>query len=211
MIKIDKKISKVAIKDTSNNEEIDALSESIQMSEKLKRPSVLHGTTYKIKTPDHVSNHALYITINDIILNEGTDAEEMRPFEIFINTKSMQNFESKLAMTRLMSAIFRKGGDVSFIINELRSVFAPEGGYWNKGKFQKSIWSEIGDILEIHFQRYDNQRISSPEIDSVEAMEDSEGTPDKPLKPACPSCGEHSMVISGGCETCGSCGYSKCG
>src|SRR5690606_38354082 len=62
----------------------------VHMHESVERPEMLLGSTYKIKTP--LSDHALYITINDIILNEGTEHEQRRPFEIFINSKNMENF-----------------------------------------------------------------------------------------------------------------------
>ncbi|MCV5706806.1 hypothetical protein OFN27_26890, partial [Escherichia coli] len=93
------------------------------------------GTTYKLKTPEHVSEHSLFITINDIILNEGTVHETRRPFEIFINSKSLEHYQWIVALTRIISAVFRKGGDVTFLVEELRSVFDPKGGYWNKGKY----------------------------------------------------------------------------
>ena len=100
----------------------------IRMHEKLERPEKLVGSTYKVKTP--VSDHAMYVTINDIVLNEGTKHEQRRPFEIFINSKSLDHYQWIVALTRVMSAVFRKGGDVTFIVDELQAVFDPRGGYW---------------------------------------------------------------------------------
>ena len=118
------------------------------MHEKLERPEMLLGSTYKIKTP--LSEHALYITVNDIVLNEGTEHEQRRPFEIFINSKNMEHFQWVLALTRIISAVFRKGGDVTVLVEELRSVFDPSGGYFKKGgKFMPSLVAEIGEVIKV--------------------------------------------------------------
>ena len=110
----------------------------IQMHEKVSRPEALSGSTYKIKTP--LSDHALYLTINDIVLNEGTDHELRRPFEIFINSKNMDHFQWIVALTRVISAVFRKGGDCTFLVEELKAVFDPQGGYFKPGgKFIQSL------------------------------------------------------------------------
>lgn len=141
MNKIDQKITDYKV--VSNNPVIEV------MHENLERPDVLLGASYKIKTPD--SDHAFYITINDIILNQGTEYEERRPFEIFINSKNMEHFQWVLAMTRLISAIWRKGGDASFIVGELKSVFDPKGGYFKKGMgFMPSLVADIGYEIEKH-------------------------------------------------------------
>lgn len=122
-----------------------------QMHESVVRPEVLPGTTYKIKTP--LSDHALYITINDIKLNGGTQHETRRPFEIFINSKAMEHFQWIVALTRIISAVFRKGGDCTFLAEELRSVFDPKGGYFKKGgKYMPSLVAEIGDVIEQHLR-----------------------------------------------------------
>ena len=106
-------------------------SKVVRMTEEVQRPDVLIGSTYKIKTP--VSDHAMYVTINDIILNEGTAHEQRRPFEVFINTKNLDHFLWIVALTRIISAVFRKGGDVTFMVDELKAVFDPRGGYWQPG------------------------------------------------------------------------------
>ena len=112
---------------------------------------MLIGSTYKVKTP--LSEHALYVTINDIILNHGTEHELRRPFEIFINSKNMDHFQWIVALTRIISAVFRKGGDVTFLVEELRSVFDPRGGYFKKGgKYMPSLVAEIGDAIECHMR-----------------------------------------------------------
>ena len=127
----------------------------IRMTEKVERPDgmeALEGSTYKIKTP--LDDHAMYVTINDIILNAGTEHEQRRPFEIFINSKNMDHFQWIVALTRLMSAVFRKGGDVTFLAEELQAVFDPKGGYFKPGgKFMPSIIAEIGAVIEHHLQK----------------------------------------------------------
>ncbi len=129
--------------------------EIIRMTEEVKRPEgmeSLEGSTYKIKTP--LDDHAMYVTINDIVLNAGTDHEQRRPFEIFINSKNMDHFQWIVALTRLMSAVFRKGGDVTFLAEELQAVFDPKGGYFKPGgKFMPSIIAEIGAVIEHHLQK----------------------------------------------------------
>jgi len=121
----------------------------IQMHEKLERPEELEGCTYKIKSP--LFEHALYVTINDIVLNAGTEFEMRRPFEIFINSKNMDHFQWIVALTRVMSAVFRKGGDVTFLVEELKAVFDPRGGYFKAGGvYMPSIVAELGNIIETH-------------------------------------------------------------
>ena len=121
----------------------------IQMHEQLERPEQLAGSTYKIKTP--LSDHALYVTINDIVLNPGTEHELRRPFEIFINSKNMEHFQWIVALTRIISAVFRKGGDVAFLVEELHSVFDPGGGYLKRGgRHVPSLVAEIGTVIEDH-------------------------------------------------------------
>ena len=127
------------------------LAEVIQMHERVERPEMLVGSTYKIKTP--LSEHALYVTINDVILNPGTQHELRRPFEIFINSKNMEHFQWIVALTLIISAVFRKGGDVTFLVDELRSVFDPKGGYFKKGgRYMPSLVAEIGDAIESHLK-----------------------------------------------------------
>ena len=128
-----------------------AMAEVIQMHERLERPEVLIGSTYKIKSP--LVEHAMYVTINDIVLNHGTEHELRRPFEVFINSKSMDHFQWIVALTRIMSAVFRKGGDVTFIVEEMRAVFDPRGGYFKAGGvYMPSIVAEIGAVVEEHMK-----------------------------------------------------------
>ena len=125
--------------------------EVIQMHEQIERPDVLIGSTYKIKSP--LFEHALYVTINDIVLNKGTAHESRRPFEIFINSKNMDHFQWVVAITRIMSAVFRKGGDVTFLVEELKAVFDPRGGYFKAGGvYMPSIVAEIGAVIEDHLK-----------------------------------------------------------
>ena len=150
-IKIDKKIVAYSV---VKPDDIPATNPALavqHMHESLERPDVLPGATYKVKTP--LSDHALYITINDIVLNKDTPDEIRRPFEIFINSKAMEHFQWIVALTRIISAVFRKGGDVTFLVEELRSVFDPKGGYFKKGgKYMPSLVAEIGDVIESHLR-----------------------------------------------------------
>jgi len=138
----------------------------VSMNEKIERPDVLIGSTYKLKTP--TSDHAMYITINDVILNEGTAHEQRRPFEIFINSKNLEDYQWVVAMTRIMSAVFRKGGDVTFLVEEMKAVFDPKGGYWQAGgRFMPSVIAEMGTILERHMKTIG--LIKSEEMDAARA------------------------------------------
>ena len=122
------------------------------MNEEIARPDELKGYTYKIKTP--LSDHAMYITINNMVLNPGTEHEQEHPFEIFINSKNMEQFQWILALTRVISAVFRKGGDSAFLAEELKQVFDPQGGYFKKGgRFMPSLVAEIGEVLETHMKK----------------------------------------------------------
>ena len=123
----------------------------IQMHERIERPDVLIGSTYKIKSP--LVEHAMYVTINDIVLNAGTEHEHRRPFEVFINCKSMEHFQWIVALTRIMSAVFRKGGDVTFLVEEMKAVFDPRGGYFKAGGvYMPSLVAELGTIIEDHLK-----------------------------------------------------------
>jgi hypothetical protein len=142
--------------------EVPVKAEVIQMHEKVERPETLVGATYKIKSP--LFEHALYVTINDIVLNQGTEYELRRPFEIFINSKNMDHFQWIVALTRIMSAVFRKGGDVTFLVEELKAVFDPRGGYFKTGGvYMPSIVAELGAIIEQHLKSIG--LLHDPELD----------------------------------------------
>ena len=198
----------------------------IQMHEQVERPEMLVGSTYKIKTP--LSEHALYVTINDIVLNKGTEHELRRPFEVFINSKNMEHFQWIVALTLIISAVFRKGGDVTFLVHELRSVFDPRGGYFKKGgKYMPSLVAEIGDAIESHM-RYiglltredldERQRdLIAKKRREYEAAVASCGSDESsiggfpPGALLCARCDTKAVVLTDGCMTCLSCGDSKCG
>lgn len=197
----------------------------VQMHESVERPEMLLGSTYKIKTP--LSDHALYITINDIILNEGTEHEQRRPFEIFINSKNMENFQWVLALTRVISAVFRKGGDCTFLAEELKAVFDPKGGYFKKGgKFMPSLVAEIGEAIENHmcmigliksdldehqkaFIEKKKQEISAAK--KPEASQETEANDFPEGASLCGKCSTKAVIYMDGCMTCLNCGDSKCG
>ncbi|MCU0977436.1 MAG: hypothetical protein MUC71_14175 [Steroidobacteraceae bacterium] len=212
----------VALKEARGRK--DGAGKVVWMHEKLERPEVLIGSTYKIKTP--VSDHAMYVTINDIILNEGTEHEHRRPFEVFINSKNLDHFQWIVALTRIISAVFRKGGDVAFLTEELKAVFDPRGGYWQPGgKFMPSIVAELGFVVERHLQTIG--LMPAPEMDEsrralIEAKRAEWEARDK-QKDAfadssypegaqlCAKCSTAAVVMMDGCMTCLSCGDSKCG
>jgi ribonucleoside-diphosphate reductase alpha chain len=177
-------------------------SDVIYMSEPLDRPGSLEGHTYKLKWPD--SDHALYITINDIILHG-----HRRPFEIFINSKNMEHFAWTVALTRMISAVFRRGGDVSFVVEELKAVFDPRGGAWMNGKYVPSILAAIGGVIERHLISIgfiDGEGMGLKTDPQAEVVNLG-----RPSGPACPSCGQYDMRMIEGCLTCANCGHSKCG
>ncbi|HIF9172408.1 TPA: NrdJb [Photobacterium damselae] len=197
-----------------------------QMHESMPRPEKLVGATYKLKTPEHISEHSLFITINDVVLNEGTEHEIRRPFEVFINSKSLEHYQWIVALTRIMSAVFRKGGDCTFLVEELRSVFDPRGGYWNQGKYVPSLIAEIGNIIEMHL--IEIGMINKPELDqhqqafidakkaelsgnSVSNEQEHADSNFPPSATLCYKCHAKAVVVKDGCQTCLNCGDSKCG
>lgn len=200
----------------------------VHMHEKVKRPDMLIGSTYKIKTP--LSEHALYVTINDIVLNQDSEHELRRPFEIFINSKNMDHFQWIVALTRIISAVFRKGGDVTFLVDELRSVFDPRGGYFKKGgKYMPSLVAEIGDAIESHLKMIGLLKSDGPDEhqqkliqekreqfeskqQKTEQQEETAESGDFPSGATlCIKCNTKAMIKMDGCLTCLNCGDSKCG
>lgn len=234
-VKIDKKIVGYSVKHNEDpkvpaprqeyrREATEGGAEVIRMHEKLERPEMLVGSTYKVKTP--ISDHAMYVTINDIILNEGTEHEKRRPFEIFINSKNLDHYQWIVALTRIISAVFRKGGDVTFLADELKAVFDPRGGYWKPGgKFMPSIIAELGYIVEKHLisigllqkvELNDEQKkqleekraefeASARQQDAFSKSEYPEGAQ------LCSRCNTAAVVMMDGCMTCLACADSKCG
>jgi len=196
----------------------------VQMHEKLERPEMLLGSTYKIRTP--LSDHALYVTVNDIVLNPGTEHELRRPFEIFINSKNMDHFQWIVALTRIISAVFRKGGDVTFMVEELRSVFDPRGGYFKPGgRFMPSLVAEIGDVLESHMRMIGLLREEGPDEHQRKLIHEKRAEYEKTLgqmeasapdqfpdnAALCGKCRTKAVINLDNCLTCLNCGDSKCG
>ena len=233
-IKLDKKIVgySVAKKDEelkaaeAQAPEVEHIAESnvVQMHEKVERPETLLGSTYKIKTP--LSEHSLYVTINDIVLNQGTDHELRRPFEIFINSKNMDHFQWIVALTRIISAVFRKGGDVTFLVEELRSVFDPRGGYFKKGgKYMPSLVAELGDAIECHLRAIGmlsdegldehQQKLVAEKRAQYQDAQNKASNKEESDFPAgaqlCAKCSTKAVIKMDGCMTCLNCGDSKCG
>ncbi len=198
-----------------------------QMHERLIRPDMLLGRTYKVKTP--LSEHALYVTINDLVLNAATQHEIRRPFEIFVNSKNMDHFQWIVALTRIVSAVFRKGGDCTFLVEELRSVFDPRGGYFKPGgRFMPSLVAEIGEIIERHLRDLGMLEPSGldPHQQAFVAAKRAEFESRQQLAPGldegaaraafpagamlCEKCLARAKVMLDGCLTCLNCGESKC-
>ena len=174
----------------------------VYIAEPLDRPQTLEGQTYKLKWPE--SEHAIYITINDIIVGG-----RRQPFEVFINSKNMEHFAWTVALTRMISAVFRRGGDVSFVVEELKAVFDPRGGAWMQGKYIPSILAAIGGVIEQHmiatgFIAGEGLGLKSDPQAQVVGLDGQRGA-------ACSNCGQYDLRMVEGCMTCGSCGYSKCG
>ncbi|MEM9249282.1 MAG: adenosylcobalamin-dependent ribonucleoside-diphosphate reductase [Pseudomonadota bacterium] len=182
--------------------DFDAAANVTYLSDPLDRPESLEGHTYKLQWPE--SPHAIYITMNDIELNG-----RRVPFEIFINSKNMEHYAWTVALTRMISAVFRRGGDVSFVVEELKAVFDPRGGAWMGGKYIPSILAAIGGVIERHLVSIGfiqgeglGLKVDPEEERAVVGM--------APKGPACPSCGQYDMAMIEGCMTCRHCGYSKC-
>lgn len=211
--------------DAAEQQKTEKTAEIVQMHESVKRPEMLLGSTYKVKTP--LSDHALYVTINDIVLNPGTEHELRRPFEIFINSKNMDHFQWVVALTRVISAVFRKGGDCTFLAEELKAVFDPKGGYFKAGgKFMPSLVAEIGDAIESHLKmigllkesKLDKHQQSlieqkRAEFESLQQKAQDENLDSDYPEAAttCSKCMTKAVVLMDGCMTCLSCGDSKCG
>ena len=221
-IKIDKKIVGYGISEPEKNQSAEEASNVFRLGEPLDRPEKITGTTYKVKTP--VTDHAFYITINDVVMNEGTPQEHRRPFEIFVNSKNMEHFQWIVALTRVMSAVFRKGGDVTFLVEELESVFDPSGGYYKKGgKYIPSLVAELGHVVETHLENIGMLKSSEPDQHQKKLIDekkdeylkknqnslDASGFPkDAQL---CAKCQTKAAILMDGCLTCLNCGESKCG
>jgi len=201
----------------------------VYMTKPLERNAALEGVTYKIKWP--ASAHALYVTINDIV-RDG----RRRPFEVFINTKNLEHYAWTVALTRMISAVFRRGGDVAFVAEELKAVFDPEGGRWMGGRYVPSLLAAIGDVIEEHMLRIgflnrdeaegvdDHDRLRRPVAlargpteDRGAPLADASREDDRPHSApipgarACPKCGERALRRIEGCWTCAVCSYSHCG
>jgi hypothetical protein len=205
MNKIDQKI--VGYKVVNKEDEALPVEKITQlMHESLPRPNCLTGTTYKIKTPQ--SEHALYITINDMVL-DGVH----HPYEMFINSKNMDHFQWVLALTRLVSAVWRKGGDSTFLVEELKNVFDPKGGYYKKGGvYMPSLVAEIGSVIEQHLIATGviKVKVDAHQQAYLEAKKEEVGEEGLKNAELCTSCNTKSLVLMDGCVTCVSCGFSKC-
>ncbi|MGQ0662211.1 MAG: TSCPD domain-containing protein, partial [Pseudomonadota bacterium] len=194
----------------------------VYMTQPLDRPAALPGRTYKVRWPD--SEHAIYITINDVV-QDG----RRRPFEVFINSKNMEHYPWTVALTRMISAVFRRGGDVSFVVEELKAVFDPRGGQWLAGRYVPSLLAAIGEVIERHM--IDVGFLAARTHRDAQAgllVAAQGGTGDAghdpmasgPARPVaslprayvrqCPKCGGPSLIRLEGCDTCTSCDYSKC-
>ncbi len=226
-VKIEKKIVGYQVKQTeaaTPDVKIENTFSPVEMNESIARPEFLLGSTYKIKPP--VSEHALYITINDILLNEDTDHEVRRPYEVFINSKSMEHYQWVIGLTRVISAVFRKGGDITFLVEELSSVYDPNGGYYKKGGvFMPSLVAEIGAVIEKHMKAIGlietedlsdhTKQILAEKRAEFDAKQSGSANDSDTAFPAnatvCKKCSTKAVIVMDGCKTCLNCGDSKCG
>ena len=185
----------------------------VYLTQPLDRPESLDGATYKVRWPD--SDHAMYITLNDVV-QDG----RRRPFEVFINSKNMEHFAWTVGLTRMISAVFRRGGDVSFVVEELKAVFDPRGGQWMGGRYVPSLLAAIGEVIERHMINIGFMsapgRLADPDLESaaqivkVAVGDPQQGAPDDRFR-WCPKCSSPTLIRQENCDTCTSCGYSKCG
>jgi ribonucleoside-diphosphate reductase alpha chain len=185
------------------------------MEEPLARPETLPGLTYKLRWPE--SDHAIYITVNDTIVEDGKGRAQRRPFEVFINSKNMEHYAWTVALTRMISAVFRRGGDIGFVVEELKAVFDPRGGQWMGGRYVPSLLAAIGDVIEQHmieigFLPRAGETRAQADDGKIVVLKDAaqkDSARDKRFR-ACPKCGTYSLLRQEGCDSCTSCGYSKC-
>ena len=189
-----------------------------KMHEDIKRPVMLSGSTYRIKSS--LSEPALFITINDIVLNQDTEHEIIQPFEIFLNSKNMDHFMWVVTLTRVLSAIFRKGGDCTFLVDELKEIFDPKGGYWKEGVYIPSLVVEIGGVIERHLKMIgliDDKKLDEHQQKFVDQKRNEYESKQETLDTypdgatVCPKCNTKAAILMDGCSTCLSCGDSKCG
>ena len=186
----------------------------VYMTRPLDRPEALPGRTYKLRWPE--SDHALYITINDVV-QDG----RRRPFEVFINSKNMEHYAWTVGLTRMISAVFRRGGDVSFVVEELKAVFDPRGGCWMEGRYVPSLLAAIGEVIERHmidvgFMPDPKRALEELPVEArlkvaQLALPASASKPSDRRLRQCPKCGSAGLIRQEGCDLCTSCGYSRCG
>ncbi len=165
------------------------------------RPEKMLGATYKLRWPD--SEHAMYVTVNDVEL-DGI----RRPFEVFVNSKNLEHYAWVVALTRMISAVFRRGGEVAFVAEELKQVFDPRGGQWSNGRYVPSLVAAIGEVLERHMR--ETGFLAAADM-PVAPQVIGPGHSARALGPLCPKCSQPGLVKEAGCLSCMHCGWSKCG
>ena len=165
------------------------------------RPDKVLGATYKLRWPD--SEHAMYVTVNDVELDE-----VRRPFEVFVNSKNLEHYAWVVALTRMISAVFRRGGEVAFVAEELKQVFDPRGGQWSQGRYVPSLVAAIGEVLERHMR--ETGFLAPAEAAGYRPTTTAGPTVATQLGPLCPKCSQPGLVREAGCLSCLHCGWSKC-
>jgi ribonucleoside-diphosphate reductase alpha chain len=116
----------------------------------------------------------------------------------------------------MISAVFRRGGDVSFVVEEMKAVFDPRGGAWMDGRYVPSLLAAIGDVIERHmieigFLPAKHGSAQAARAAQVVNLTPPSGRPAAPRLRQCPKCGEAALIRSENCDQCTSCDYSKCG
>lgn len=167
-----------------------------------KRPEVLSARVYKLKSS--FVEDSLYITLAYV---ENADRTK-RPFELFINSKDLTKSAEYTVLTRLISSIFRRSDDPTFIIEELNSIFDPNGGHFKEGKYYHSIYGEIGDVIALFFHDIGilKRKVHQPKAPMLQIQHEHNDFK------VCPKCSKKTLKVENGCNTCinPECAFSRC-
>jgi hypothetical protein len=112
---------------------------------------------------------------------------------------------------------------VTFLVEELRSVYDPNGGYFKKGGvFMPSLVADLGAVIEKHMKAIgliEDEEMSEHTKQILEEKRiafESQGKqePDGEQYPAnatvCSKCNTKAVIRMDGCDSCLSCGESRC-
>ena len=184
-------------------EENTTSNKNLSKLEVMTRPEVVDAKVYKLKSA-FVKN-SVFVT-----LSYTSDNGEIRPIEIFINSKDLSRSHEYVILTRLISAVFRRGADVMFILEELQGILDPEGGRFKEGNYYHSLYAEIAEVIQNFF--YDVGILKIPEENTIPndgMLEKQDSSHNENFK-ICPTCNSKTLKVENGCDMCVQCGYSKC-